>query len=295
MYERLKDCPICLHNDFTNFIICKDHLVTEESFAIVQCNNCGLKFTNPRPTLENIAKYYDSEEYDSHKKKSSGLVDIVYNVARSYSLKKKIALINSLQPEKGKILDIGCGTGHFLGYCENNDWETVGVEFNDKAKSIASELINGTIYSCLDEIESKKEFQVITLWHVLEHLHDLHGTLKKIRKLLMKNGSLIIAVPNSDSWDCNYYKSIWAGYDVPRHLYHFNKLTINILAKEYKYKVQHIVPMKLDAFYVSLLSEKYAHGKNRFFKAFNSGLKSNRWAKKNQDNYSSLIYILTKK
>jgi len=295
MYERLKNCPICQHTEFSNFIICNDHLVTDESFALVECNNCGLKFTNPRPTIDNIAKYYDSEEYDSHKKRSSGLVGFVYNAARNYALKKKISFINSLQSDKGKILDVGCGAGHFLQVCERNNWETSGVELNTRARDMASSLVKGPIFSNLEELELKKKFQVITLWHVLEHLHDLRGSMKKFGKMLKKNGNLIVAVPNTDSWDCTHYQEMWAGYDVPRHLYHFNMLIFNKLASISKFKVQQAVPMKLDAFYVSLLSEKYAHGKNRFFKAFNSGLKSNRWAKKNQNNYSSLIYILTKK
>lgn len=295
MYERLDRCPSCEHSEFSNDIICTDHLVTDESFVIVKCNNCGLRFTNPRPTLDSISKYYDSTEYDSHKSQSKGLIDIVYNFARDYALSKKLAVINRLQPEKGKVLDVGAGTGDFLSFMEKNAWKVRGVEVAEKARLAAQNKVKGEVVSSLDQLEVKKEYEVITLWHVLEHLHDLKGSLKSLRKLLKKNGNLIIAVPNCDSWDAEHYREMWAAYDVPRHLYHFNQLTFNKLAKETKFRVQEIIPMKLDAFYVSLLSEKYIHGKNKFFKAFTSGLKSNRWAKQNQNNYSSLIYILSKK
>lgn len=295
MYERVEECPICQHTEFSNYIICSDHLVTDESFAIVQCNSCSLKFTNPRPTAENIHKYYESSAYDSHKKKGSGLTDSIYNVARKFALNGKLNLINSLQTDKGKLLDVGCGTGLFLDVCAKDGWSVVGVENNENAKLIAKSNSQALIVDDINALEKKKEFDIITLWHVLEHLHDLTETLKNLKRILRKNGSLIIAVPNCDSWDSTYYKEMWAAYDVPRHLYHFNQLTINKLAKEYEFKVKEVLPMKLDAFYVSLLSEKYKHGMYRFLKAFTSGLKSNRWAKKKQNNYSSLIYILSKK
>ncbi len=295
MYERIQECPICQHTKFSNYIICTDHLISDESFAIVQCNNCGLKFTNPRPTEENAAQYYISSEYNSHKGKREGLVDTIYNIVRKFALKGKLKLINSLHVEKGKLLDVGCGTGLLLDVCAKNGWNVVGIENNENARRLAESNSSALILKSLEELERNKEFDIITLWHVLEHLHDLSGSLKILRKMLKKNGSLIIAVPNSYSWDNSHYQEMWAGYDVPRHLYHFNPLIINKLTRECEFKVKEIIPMKLDAFYVSLLSEKYIHGKERFFKAFTSGLKSNRWAKKNQNNYSSLIYILSKK
>ncbi len=295
MYERVEKCPICQHTEFSNYIICSDHLVTDESFAIAQCNHCSLKFTNPRPTTENIHKYYQSSAYDSHKKKRSGLTDGIYNVARKFALNSKLNLINSLQADKGKLLDVGCGTGLFLDVCTKDGWEGIGIENNENARLLAEANSPAVIIENIDSLEQKKEFEIITLWHVLEHLHDLRGSLIKLRAILQKNGFLIIAVPNCDSWDRSYYKEMWAAYDVPRHLYHFSHLTVSKLAKKCEFKVKEVLPMKLDAFYVSLLSEKYKRAKNPFLKAFIAGLKSNQWAKKNQNNYSSLIYVLSKK
>jgi len=295
MYEKLKVCPVCKHQEFSNFIICSDHLITEESFAIVQCSNCGLKFTNPRPTADNIDAYYQSNEYVSHKSKSLTLTDHIYNLVRKYTLKKKLGLINSVSTQTGNLLDVGCGTGLFLKTCKAGGWDTTGVETNGKARTIAISNNLGVIHDDILKLEGKKRFRIITLWHVLEHIHDLNGSMERFRKLLKKDGKLIIAVPNSDSWDSQHYRKLWAAYDVPRHLYHFNQLIINYLAKQCKFGVHQVIPMKLDAFYVSLLSEKYLHGSNRFMRAIKNGLKSNQWAKRNQNNYSSLIYILSKK
>ncbi|MDA0193697.1 MAG: class I SAM-dependent methyltransferase [Bacteroidetes bacterium] len=295
MYEKLKECPVCKHEEFSNFLICSDHLLTDESFAIVQCANCGLKFTNPRPTPDNIDRYYQSNEYASHQSKSLTLTDHIYNLVRKFTLKKKLGLVNSVAEQRGNLLDVGCGTGLFLKTCKAGGWETTGVETNVKARTIAISNNCGEIHDHVANLQGKMKFRIITLWHVLEHLHDLNGSMELFRRLLKKDGKLIIAVPNSNSWDCHHYGDMWGAYDVPRHLYHFNQLTINYLAKQCKFRVQHVVPMKLDAFYVSLLSEKYLHGSNRFIRAIKSGLKSNQWAKRNQNNYSSLIYILSKK
>ncbi|MEQ9424130.1 MAG: class I SAM-dependent methyltransferase [Cyclobacteriaceae bacterium] len=295
MYEKVLECPICSHQGFSNHIICTDHLVSDEAFAIVKCDNCGLKVTSPRPNAENIGKYYESEDYASHQQSSRSLMDVAYKTVRGFALNKKLKLVNSLATEPGKLLDVGCGTGLFLNTCEKGKWKTAGVEVNNNARESASKIVRGHIYESLDNLELKKTFDVITAWHVIEHLHDLRGSLKMMRKLLKKDGSVVIAVPNSDSWDADNYKEFWAAYDVPRHLYHFNQLNIKELANELKFKVKQVLPMKLDSFYVSLLSEKYKYGSTNYLRAINNGLKSNRWARKNQNNYSSLIYILSKK
>ncbi|MEM7298226.1 MAG: class I SAM-dependent methyltransferase, partial [Bacteroidota bacterium] len=217
MYERLDECPSCQHTEFSNDIICNDHLVSDESFVIVKCLNCGLRFTNPRPTPENIGKYYDSEDYASHKEKGKGLLDFVYNLARNFALKKKRSLIKRLHGAEGKLLDVGAGTGDFLKTMERGGWKVNGVELNDGAREITTGKISGSVFQSIDELTPKKEYDVITLWHVLEHMHDLRGTLKSLRKLLKKNGCVIVAVPNCDSWDAAHYKEMWAAYDVPRH------------------------------------------------------------------------------
>lgn len=293
MYEKIEICPSCHSKEFNNHIICDDYSVSKESFAIMKCINCGLLVTSPRPDKATIGSYYQSEDYISHTNKANNLLNSAYKLARNYTLRKKYKLINRLATKKS-ILDYGCGTGHLLNYInQKGNWKTTGVEPDPNAKEIAIKEHGLNVVSSLSELPEKK-FGVITLWHVLEHIHDLNDTIDSLRQLLSNKGKLIIAVPNHESLDQQIYKQHWAAYDVPRHLYHFDQATILDLMKYHKFTLQETLPMKLDAYYVSMLSEKHKNGSINYFKSFINGWKSNTWASKNNNNYSSLIYIFSK-
>ena len=293
MYEKVEKCPSCNSKEFQNHIICDDHSVSKESFAIMKCNNCGFLLTSPRPDQNSIGAYYQSEDYISHTNQANNLINWVYKIARQFTLKQKFKLIKRNASNKS-ILDYGCGTGHLLNYIQQHkDWKTSGVEPDEMARTIAISEHDLNVVANLDDLPESK-FGVITLWHVLEHIHDLNETIQKLRKSLSKNGKLIIAVPNPDSLDQKIYQQYWAAYDVPRHLYHFNQLTIKELMKYNQLTLEETIPMKLDAYYVSMLSEKHKTGSINYFKSILNGWKSNSWAKKNNNNYSSLIYIFKK-
>ena len=294
MYEKVEKCPVCKAKTFINHIICKDYSVSQESFALTKCTNCGFIFTNPRPDKSVIQNYYESEDYISHTDKGNNLTNTLYKTVRYFTLSSKLNILNKLSKRK-TLLDYGCGTGDFLKYCQSNHWNVTGIEINTKALKIAREKVGATIFSDLKDIDKTEQFDIITLWHVLEHIHDLKKVFKKLKSKLSKSGHLIIALPNHESLDQQIYKEHWAAYDVPRHLYHFNKLTFNTLASKMDMKVVSVIPMKFDSFYVSLLSEKYKSGSQSYTKSFINGWKSNRWASKNGNNYSSLIYILKHK
>lgn len=287
--EFLSQCPICNGTSFRDFLSCKDYTATGESFQIVSCEACQFKITNPRPNSSSISKYYQSDSYISHTNKSKGILDRIYLIARHFTLKSKRKLIEEFST-KGELLDYGSGTGHFLLHCSQNDWKCEGVEPSHDARAKQSDL---KIHQTLDEI-SKKKFDAITLWHVLEHVHELNSTLSKLTSLLKEKGTLFIAVPNPESDDAKQYQNFWAAYDVPRHLWHFSKENITALLAQNGLKIVAIKPMKLDSFYVSLLSEKYKNPNTSKFiqmtRGFLSGLRSNRKAVKKM-NYSSLIYI----
>jgi len=294
MYEKVEHCPICRGQEFKNFIICEDHTVSHESFAITKCINCHLLLTNPRPDTAKIGKYYQSEDYISHANKSNSLINIIYKIARNFTLRGKLKLINNLKSQKS-LLDYGCGTGYFLDYCKKNHWKVAGIEPDENARNLATTLVGEKIFPELNIQEHSKKYDIISLWHVLEHIHHLNELLDNLKSVLKKDGYIIIAVPNADSLDAKIYKENWAAFDVPRHLYHFNQLTFNELIKFQRFKLIDTIPMKLDSFYVSMLSEKQQNGKNNYFRSILNGWKSNSWARKNNNNYSSLIYILKKK
>lgn len=289
MYEKLELCPICKNTHFTNFSIATDHSVSGESFALVQCSKCNLVFTNPRPDESSLPSYYQSDEYISHTDKGNSLVNILYKLVRNVTLRKKHDLISKYH-KKGKLLDYGCGTGHFLSYCQKNGWNTTGIEPDEGARIQATEKgIN--LANSIEEVEDNVD--IITAWHVVEHISDLRKTLKSLKAKLKKGGVLIVAVPNLSSYDAKQYGEFWAAYDVPRHLYHFSQESFGTLIDKLKLQLVDTLPMKFDSYYVSMLSEKYKTGKNNYLRAFNTGRKSNREAKRSGE-YSSLIYVLKK-
>lgn len=270
----------------------KDYSVSGEEFRLVENSEYGFLETIPQPSLGELPRYYKSEDYISHTDSQRNLFEKAYHIVRKISLKKKLKLINSFSKEKKHLLDIGCGTGDFLQTALQNHWTVFGIEPNEKARGIANKKTNNAVYDTEQLLKLKAHsFDVITLWHVLEHLPNLEEQVAAFKKLLKPNGTLIIAVPNYKSFDANYYKNFWAALDVPRHLWHFNKDSIAKLVAKVFMKVVKIKPMPFDAFYVSMLSEKYKTGKMNTVKGVWIGLLSNIKSIATKE-ASSLIYVI---
>ncbi|SEC42583.1 Methyltransferase domain-containing protein [Tenacibaculum sp. MAR_2009_124] len=278
-----------LYKNLTPYLNCIDYTVSNESYEVMYNEQLDMLVTSPLP--KDLHNYYKSDNYISHTDSKKSLIDKIYQIVKKYSLNKKLKLINSFNSKNKTLLDIGAGTGHFINVCHQNGWTVNGVEPSEDARAIAKK--NGTHLNESIEQLSGKKYDVISLWHVLEHVTNIHEYIKDIKKLLTENGTLIIAVPNYKSYDANYYKQYWAAYDVPRHVWHFSKKSIHKIFNFHHMKVSKILPMKFDSFYVSLLSEKYKTGKMNPFKAFYIGLKSNLKAK-TENNYSSLIFLIKK-
>ncbi len=293
--EEIISCPICGKEKFENYINCIDNTVSKEKFEIVECKSCSFKFTNPRPNEEEIGKYYKSETYISHTNTNKGLVAKLYQLVRKQTLKNKIRLLNKLKPSKGSILDVGCGTGMFLEICKNEGWKIEGIEPDTDARRIAEKQLEKKLESNILDSLKDKSFDIIAMWHVLEHIHKLNETIKWVNNHLNSDGYLIIAVPNYKSKDAQIYQENWAAYDLPRHLYHFSQKSIIELMEKSNFEFVEKLPMYFDSFYVSMLSTKYKYGKVNYVESVVNGVKSNLWAKQNNKNYSSLIYIFKKK
>lgn len=289
MLETLLTCPLCGEQKFSNYLTCADYMVTKEKFDLKRCDNCHFIFTNPRPDIHSISKYYESNEYISHSNLSNNLINSIYKIARKFTVNHKLKLITKLKTEKN-ILDFGCGTGQFLNVCSKNGWQINGFEPNNSAAKQAENTLQKTIFKSIDEVSNLPKVNLITMWHVLEHIHDLQETLSLLISKLEKNGKILIAVPNYKSYDANKYKKYWAAYDVPRHLYHFEQESMQKLLKLHDLKIIKTIPMKLDSFYVSLLSEKYKKNNLIYLNSIVNGWLSNVYAHKTL-NFSSLIYI----
>lgn len=293
--EILDCCPICGHKESMHFLMCIDYTVSKKNFDIVSCKSCGFYFTNPRPEAKDIGRYYQSEDYISHSNSKKGLFNKLYQMVRNYTIAQKLSLINK-HVSRGTILDIGCGTGEFLNYCKQKNWETFGIEPGLEARNFAEKnykLTVGTEEQIKEIADNSKD--VITMWHVLEHVHQLNDRVMELKRIIKPNGVVIIAVPNCSSYDAIYYKEHWAAYDLPRHLYHFTPKNIIELFQKHGFKNIEIHPMKFDSFYVSMLSEKYKNGKINYLSSILMGLKSNlSAATKKNHSYSSQIYVFKK-
>lgn len=290
--KKISQCPVCNNSVFTTFLKTQDYFLTNQKFDIDQCTSCGFKFTNPIPYKEELPKYYESTEYISHSNAEEGLVNKIYQAVRSHTLKKKLNFISKYVKE-GNILDIGSGTGEFLNIMQQSNFVATGIEPNEDARKHAKRNYGLAVYDETDiDGMKKKDFNVITLWHVLEHVYNLNERISQIKDLLAADGILIVAVPNPASWDAKFYGEFWAAYDCPRHLYHFDQTAIKELFNKYGFDVVKHQPMYFDSFYVSMLSEKYKQSKFQFIKGMTRGLISNISAIFNQGNYSSIVYVL---
>lgn len=274
------------------YLTVKDHSVSGEVFQLLYDDEFDMLVTSPQPSEDELPKYYKSQDYISHTDTQRNLFEKLYHFIRRISLKKKLKLINLFFSEEKMLLDIGCGTGEFLKITQQNNWTVFGIEPNEKARSIANKKTNNSV-SDIEELSNFKpqSFDVITLWHVLEHLPRLEEHISILKSLLKSNGTLIIAVPNYKSYDAKYYKEFWAAYDVPRHFWHFSQTSISKLFEKENMYIENRLPMKYDSYYVSLLSEKYKSGWMNIFNAFRIGWLSNFKAKQSTE-CSSLIYCI---
>ena len=273
----------------------KDHSVSKETFQLKYNESLELLETSPQPSTELLPKYYKSDDYISHTNTKRNVFENIYHQVRKIALKQKLKLINSFNSDEKNILDIGCGTGDFLQLAGKNNWKITGIEPDDNARAIANKKTSNVVFDVAQLSKFKPHsFDVISLWHVLEHLPNLEAQVSIFKKLLKPKGRLIIAVPNYKSYDALYYKSNWAAFDVPRHLWHFSQTSICKLFLNKQMVIEKIAPMKFDAYYVSLLSEKYKHGRMHPIRAFWIGFKSNLLAKRTSE-YSSLIYVIKNK
>ncbi len=266
----------------------KDFSVSGEEFELLMDENLQLLKTHPQPSLSDLPKYYESDDYISHTDGKRSLFEKMYQLVKRKAIRDKINLIEFWTGEKGTVLDIGSGTGDFLNEAKKYGWKAVGMEPSDKAKAVARQKS-----VCMVETYPELEdhfFDVITMWHVLEHVPDLEFQLKQLKRLLKPDGVIFIAVPNFKSFDATHYGKYWAAFDVPRHLWHFSKTAMEKLFAVENLKLKKVQPMWFDSFYVSLLSEKYKTGKMKPFRAFWVGLQSNLKGKKSLE-YSSHIYI----
>ena len=288
-------CPVCGSAGISKIFKVKDNTASQEYFDIYHCSSCQVRFTQNAPSEASINEYYKSDNYISHSDTSKGFINRLYQTVRNISLNQKRKLIEKTTGlGNGHLLDVGSGTGYFAAAMQKGGWHVTGLEPDAGARDIAARQ-HALQLMPVDELFNLAEnkFDAITLWHVLEHVHNVKKYIITFKKLLTDTGKLFIAVPNYTSYDSLSYGSNWAGYDVPRHLYHFTPQTMQWLMKECGLKIIGIRPMWFDSFYVSLLSSKYKNGNPNWVGAIWTGLISNFNAMNDVKKCSSVIYIIS--
>lgn len=292
MREELTHCPACLGNDVSFKQKVKDHSTSKEDFDIWSCDHCSHLFTNPRIDEASVGPYYDNPDYISHTDDDTSVFAKVYQFLRGVNLNWKYGYVAKYASGKS-LLDYGCGTGQFLETMSSKGYKVQGVEINEGARAKSSKF--GSVYSSINEV--KGEVDAITMWHVLEHVYNLDALLQAFTTKMSAQATLIIAVPNPESHDAEHYGAHWAAWDVPIHVHHFTKNSMKTAVERNGFKLEQVLPMSLDSYYISLISEQYKSGtstKNagHWLKGLIRGTLSN--LKGGKDNKSSLIYVFRK-
>lgn len=302
--------PIDASERLSPFLCVPDrfNLSEGDAWRLVKAEPSGLIFLNPRPTAETIGKHYEPMDYDPFisLKRAPSFQDRLYRVLRRFvTLRYKAdAVLKRAQFQAGerrRALDIGCATGDFSVELKRRakgvKLELYGIETSEKAVRFAIEendlcAKQGELLT----VDFGARFDLITMWHVLEHVLRLNETLDKLRQILTPDGLLVVAMPNPDSWDARHYGKFWNGYDAPRHLYHFAPKTFAQLLAKHRFRVVDRHSLPLDSYYNALLSEKIraeAEGKRAGVGAWlNAIVKGSIAASADIERASSVVYYV---
>ncbi len=227
----------------------KDYLVTGEKFKVYMDQNNIIGRTHPIPKKEEMDKYYESEDYYPHSLKKKNLLTFLYAISRKYMHLKRLIWMRSYLKNNTRVLDYGCGSGDFVKYLRSKSIDAYGYE--PRHNFCEHDFLTN------EKIWKNKKYDIIILWHVLEHIHNPFVLIQSLKKRLNKKGKFFIAIPNFKSFDSKHYGKYWAGYDTPRHLWHFSRKSIHLIAKKNRFSIFKEKGLHLDSIYVSYLSEKH--------------------------------------
>lgn len=294
---KINTCPLCGGQQLEHALTCTDHYASGEQFEVIRCAHCGFLMTQGVPVESEIGKYYETPDYISHSDTQQGLMNRVYHWVRQYMLSRKAALVKRTSGlSEGSLLDYGTGTGYFANAMVCQGWKVKAIEKSPQARAFAKKQFGLDVEAEHSLKDYPSRFlDVVTLWHVMEHLEHLNEMWEILHRILKDKGVLIVAVPNPESYDARKYKEWWAAYDVPRHLWHFSPLVMQRFGEKHGFVLEKEHPMPFDAFYVSMLTEKYKSNELSFVKGLWTGALAWFSALGNKERSSSLIYVFRKK
>jgi SAM-dependent methyltransferase len=289
MSEITYTCPVCSNDTFQKGEELVDHFLSQEVFHLYTCTSCAVLKTEPAPDDSRIGKYYESDNYLSHGDGQKGIFARLYRLAKGYNLGWKGRLLQRLN-SKASFLDYGCGTGDLITHCQELGFDVRGAEPSDSAKAHLSSLVKDRVVIPAEELLSDRRYDIISMWHVLEHIREPREILSQLKTKLNQDGHIVIALPNNASYDAHHYGALWAAWDVPRHLWHYRPDQIIALMNDLGFTHANSHPMWFDAFYVSLLSERYKKGSS-IGALFWAGLSNLKALFNKKERCSSQVYV----
>lgn len=229
-------CPLCGESELIEILTASsmDNL-TSQSFGVAKCEKCCLLITNPRPVPSSMGRFYEAGFYEIREKALKRyMVNPVMDVFQHLRL-RKISRIK----QAGKLLDVGSGKGKFLNTAARSGWDSWGIEPSGRSRSFVEQKHGVRIYGGKFEEADIPDcfFDVVTMWHTLEHFYDPLDVLNRAHRKLKDDGLLVVRVPNADSWDFRLGKEKWFQLDVPRHLYHFSPKSLSLLFNKAGFQV----------------------------------------------------------
>lgn len=228
------NCNLCDNNEYKLF-------KEIDGYRLVKCKWCGLVYLNPRPTQQEISEEYSAEYHierllrQEPKTEDKIEEEIKKNIGRAEEIVKQFG-------NKGKLLDIGCSAGFFIACLKRYGWNVTGIDISEWASKFARERLGLKVFTgIVEDIQFNEKFDVITMYHVLEHLPDPVGTSKRVSEIITDNGVLIVKGPNLASFDRTWHGKNWRGYSDQTHLYYFTPKTYQMVLEKAGFSVQKMV------------------------------------------------------
>lgn len=294
--HHIDKCPHCGSERFEKVFDCTAPHDDGVAFTLLKCGGCGFVFTQDVPVENEVACGVGVKRETTYSGLSKGLLQTMHKWVKNRMLKHKAKLLKSTSGlSYGRLLDITLHPAAFGDFMKHRGWRSRTVIVGPNArkgrgKSDDEWLTTGD----LDRMDAES-FDVITLWHTLEHWQGLMSFWENAHRLLHDRGILIVAVPNCTSYDARYYQAQWAAYDVPRHLWHFTPKTIHNMALEHGFILMKHTPLYFDTFYVAMLSEKMRQNSCALVRGLWVGIKALFATFQSPERGSSMIYVFRKK
>lgn len=295
-YERLNPCPLCGAIETVPYATCSDHASSRLQYLLLRCPACGVVFTDNHPEEDEMEQFETLDSQIRRADSPEGITERLYRHVRRRMLRRKAGLVvRQSYRDSGTLLNYGAKRGFFSDHMERKGWKVTSVDRHHENRQFSLEHFHHRMSGMQEMSDFTPEtFDVITLWHVFEHENEPERLLDTFHRILRPGGILVMSCPNICSTDAMHYGPYWAAYDVPRHLWHFNPVSLNRLVHRHGFTLMHHEKMPYDCFYISIMSEQYMMHRLAFLRGMAYGLHSWLVSLTRRGRSSSIVYVFRK-